>query len=77
MSYIAVSPPTSIRDSASSASTTASDVPTPAAKARATRRLFVERHADSGVLVLAAHFPRAGYIVRRAGGFRFAPADAA
>ncbi len=48
-----------------------------AAKARATRRLFVERHADSGVLVLAAHFPRAGYIVRRAGGFRFSPADAA
>ncbi len=47
------------------------------AKARDTRRAFVERHADTGVLVLAAHFPRAGYIVRRAGGFRFAPADAA
>jgi len=47
------------------------------AKARETRRAFVERHADTGVLVLAAHFPRAGYIVRRAGGFRFAPADAA
>ncbi len=41
------------------------------ARAAATRRAFVERHADSGVLVLAAHFPRAGYIVRRPGGFRF------
>jgi len=38
MSYIAVSRPTSIRDSASSASTTASDVPTPTANARASAR---------------------------------------
>ena len=44
-------------------------------KARATRREFVESHADSGVLVLAAHFPRPGYIVREGGGFRFRPAD--
>jgi len=39
-----------------------------------TRRAFVERHADSGVLVLAAHFPRPGYIVRARGGCRFVPA---
>jgi glyoxylase-like metal-dependent hydrolase (beta-lactamase superfamily II) len=45
------------------------------AKARDTRRAFVESHADSGVLVLAAHFPRPGYIVREGGGFRFRPAD--
>ena len=43
-------------------------------QAAATRREFVERHADSGVLVLAAHFPRPGYIVRAEGGTRFAPA---
>ena len=40
-------------------------------RARATREAFVERHADTGTLVLAAHFPRAGYIVRADGGFRF------
>jgi hypothetical protein len=34
----------------------------------------VERHADSGVLVLAAHFPRPGYIVRERDGLRFSPA---
>jgi glyoxylase-like metal-dependent hydrolase (beta-lactamase superfamily II) len=39
-----------------------------------TRREFVERHADSGVLVLPAHFPRPGYVVREDGGFRFRPA---
>jgi glyoxylase-like metal-dependent hydrolase (beta-lactamase superfamily II) len=38
-----------------------------------TRRAFVERYADSGVLVLAAHFPRPGYIVREDGGHRFLP----
>jgi len=43
-------------------------------RAAATRRDFVERHADSGVLVLAAHFPRPGYIVRERGGTRFTPA---
>jgi glyoxylase-like metal-dependent hydrolase (beta-lactamase superfamily II) len=41
------------------------------ARAAETRRDFVERHADSGVLVLPAHFPQAGYIVRTAEGFRF------
>ena len=44
------------------------------ARAAATRRDFVERYADSGVLVLAAHFPRPGYIVREGGGTRFTPA---
>ncbi len=39
--------------------------------AAATRRAFIERHADTGVLVLAAHFPRPGTIVRASGGFRF------
>ncbi|HXL47097.1 MAG TPA: MBL fold metallo-hydrolase, partial [Candidatus Binatia bacterium] len=43
------------------------------AKARATRRAFIEVHADSGVLILAAHFPTPGFIVRKDGGFRFAP----
>jgi glyoxylase-like metal-dependent hydrolase (beta-lactamase superfamily II) len=41
-----------------------------------TRRAFIERHADSGVLVLAAHFPRPGFIVREAGEHRFAPTAA-
>jgi glyoxylase-like metal-dependent hydrolase (beta-lactamase superfamily II) len=41
------------------------------ARARATRRAFVEQHADSGVLVLAAHFPHPGYVVRESGGLRF------
>ncbi len=45
------------------------------AKARETRRAFVERHADSGVLILAAHFPRPGYIVRQGSGHRFTPAS--
>jgi glyoxylase-like metal-dependent hydrolase (beta-lactamase superfamily II) len=44
------------------------------ARARKTREAFVEQHADSGVLLLPAHFPRPGYIVRRDGGFRFRPA---
>jgi glyoxylase-like metal-dependent hydrolase (beta-lactamase superfamily II) len=42
------------------------------AQARDTRRAFVERHADSGTLVLAGHFPHPGYIVKEAGGYRFA-----
>jgi glyoxylase-like metal-dependent hydrolase (beta-lactamase superfamily II) len=46
------------------------------ARAAATRRDFVERHADSGVLILAAHFPRPGYIVRQQGGTRFVAAPA-
>ncbi|HEV8440308.1 MAG TPA: MBL fold metallo-hydrolase [Methylomirabilota bacterium] len=44
-------------------------------RAAVTRREFIERHADSGVLILAAHFPRPGYIVREAGGTRFTPAS--
>jgi hypothetical protein len=44
-------------------------------QAARTRRAFVERHADSGILVLAAHFPRPGYVVRAGGGHRFVPAD--
>jgi glyoxylase-like metal-dependent hydrolase (beta-lactamase superfamily II) len=40
-------------------------------RARATREAFVERHADSEVLILPAHFPRPGYIVRENEGFRF------
>jgi glyoxylase-like metal-dependent hydrolase (beta-lactamase superfamily II) len=44
------------------------------ARARATRREFVERHADSGTLVLPAHFPKPGYVVRADGGSRFEPA---
>ncbi|MBI3636875.1 MAG: MBL fold metallo-hydrolase [Candidatus Rokubacteria bacterium] len=43
-------------------------------QAAVTRRAFVERHADSGTLILAAHFPRPGYIVRENGGHRFQPA---
>ncbi|MFQ5829382.1 MAG: MBL fold metallo-hydrolase [Candidatus Methylomirabilia bacterium] len=41
------------------------------ARSRATRRAFVEHHADSGALILAAHFPAPGRIVRGGGGFRF------
>ena len=44
-------------------------------RSAATRRDFVERHADSGILVLPTHFPRPGYIVREAGGHRFVPAS--
>jgi len=40
-------------------------------QAAATRREFVERHADSGVLIIPAHFPRPGYIVRGREGLRF------
>ena len=46
------------------------------AHAAVTRRAFVERHADSGVMVLAAHFPRHGYIVTERGGHRFVPVSA-
>jgi glyoxylase-like metal-dependent hydrolase (beta-lactamase superfamily II) len=44
------------------------------AQARVTRRAFIERFADSGVLVIAAHFPCAGHIVRADGSHRFVPA---
>jgi glyoxylase-like metal-dependent hydrolase (beta-lactamase superfamily II) len=40
-------------------------------RAAATRRAFIERYADSGVLILPAHFPRPGYIVRTPDGHRF------
>ena len=36
--------------------------------------VLIERHADSGVLILAAHFPTPGFIVRTDGGYRFVPA---
>src|SRR5216684_5765955 len=41
--------------------------------ARKTRRGFLERHADSDVIVLAAHFPVAGRIVAPGGRTRFQP----
>ena len=44
-----------------------------AAQAAKTRSAFVEGHADTGTLILPAHFPRPGYIVRANGGFRFQP----
>lgn len=43
-------------------------------RAARTRREFIERHADTGTLILAAHFPRPGRIVRVDGGHRFTPA---
>ena len=42
-------------------------------RAAETRRAFVERHVDTGVLVCAAHFPTPGYIVTEGGGPRFQP----
>jgi glyoxylase-like metal-dependent hydrolase (beta-lactamase superfamily II) len=45
-----------------------------AARAAATRRAFVERHADTGTLILPAHFPHPGHIVRHDGTHRFVPA---
>lgn len=42
-------------------------------RAAATRRAFIDRHADTGTLILAAHFPRPGYIVRTGEGHRFTP----
>jgi glyoxylase-like metal-dependent hydrolase (beta-lactamase superfamily II) len=43
-------------------------------RAAETRAAFIERHADTGTLVLAAHFPRPGHIVRAHGSHRFVPA---
>ena len=43
-------------------------------RAAETRREFIERHADTGTLILAAHFPRPGTIVRVDGSHRFVPA---
>jgi glyoxylase-like metal-dependent hydrolase (beta-lactamase superfamily II) len=44
-----------------------------AAGARATRRAFLERHADAPILVFGTHFatPSAGHIVRDGAAFRF------
>jgi glyoxylase-like metal-dependent hydrolase (beta-lactamase superfamily II) len=47
---------------------------TDAAQSRATRQAFVEAHADTETLILAAHFPTPGRIVHREGGFRFVAA---
>jgi glyoxylase-like metal-dependent hydrolase (beta-lactamase superfamily II) len=44
------------------------------ARASESRRLFIERHADSGTLILAGHFPLPGVIVRADGRCRFRPA---
>jgi glyoxylase-like metal-dependent hydrolase (beta-lactamase superfamily II) len=44
-------------------------------QAATTRRDFLERHADTGTLILAAHFPRPGVVVREQGGLRFRPVD--
>lgn len=44
-------------------------------RARTTRQAFVESHADTDTLILAAHFPEPGHIVRAAGGFRFEAAQ--
>ncbi len=44
-------------------------------QAATTRREFIARHADSGVLVLPSHFPHPGYIVRENGGHRFVRAS--
>ena len=41
------------------------------AQARATRRAFIERHADTGDLVVPADFPEPGYITRAKEGWRF------
>ena len=46
-------------------------------RSRDAREAFIERHADSGVLVLAAHFPEPGFIVRRDGGCQFVAVEAA
>ena len=40
-------------------------------QAAKTRRAFVEQHADSGILICAAHFPTPGYVVKAGGGYRF------
>ena len=43
-------------------------------RAAETRRAFIERHADTDTVILAAHFPRPGRIVRADGSHRFVPA---
>jgi len=46
-----------------------------AKQAAATRKAFVERHAASGELVLPAHFPHPGRIVRDGDSHRFEPLE--
>ena len=41
------------------------------ARAAKTRADFMERHADTGTLVCAAHFPTPGYVVKTPDSFRF------
>ena len=43
-------------------------------QSRLTRRIFLERHADGGALVLPAHFPAptGGRVESRGNSFRFA-----
>jgi len=41
--------------------------------ARTTRRAFVEKHADTDAIILAAHFPVPGRIVAPGGKARFRP----
>jgi glyoxylase-like metal-dependent hydrolase (beta-lactamase superfamily II) len=40
-------------------------------QAAKTRRDFMERHADTGTLICAAHFPTPGYVVKTGEGWRF------
>ena len=40
-------------------------------RAAKTRRAFIEQHADTGVLICAAHFPVPGYVVTERGEHRF------
>ena len=40
-------------------------------QSRTTRQAFMEQHADSGRLILAAHFPEPGRIIRGGNSFRF------
>ena len=40
-------------------------------QSRATRQAFMEQQADSGQLIIAAHFPEPGHIVRGGNSFRF------
>jgi glyoxylase-like metal-dependent hydrolase (beta-lactamase superfamily II) len=41
------------------------------AQSRATRQAFMEQHADTGQLIIVAHFPEPGRIVRGGNSFRF------
>jgi glyoxylase-like metal-dependent hydrolase (beta-lactamase superfamily II) len=45
-------------------------------RAAASRREFIDRHADTGTLICAAHFPQPGYVVTERGQRRFVPAQA-